>query len=128
MTIKSFFIFSFLQWLLFLGLKVLFFNHVFFANANVQYLVFWLCAAVLSAAMVRRLGVLNFLEAFFIVLAWVLGDLFLDLLITSAVVGVYIFQKWQFWMAYLFYVIFILFAHKKRHILIRHELRARRAL
>ncbi len=126
MSIKQLFFYSFLQWLCMTLLKVWFFNNQVLSNPGLQSLVFWLLSAVLGAAIVRRLGILNYLEVFFIVIVWFLVDLFFDLIITSAYTGYKIFTSSDFWIVYLVLGLSVIFLHKKRHIQVRKEQHAHR--
>lgn len=87
-------------------------------------MLFWFLAAAIGAAIVRRFGVLNYLEVFFIIIVWFLIDLFLDLVVTTSYTGYTIFSRADFWLVYLFLGLAVLFFHKKRHIQIRKELHA----
>jgi hypothetical protein len=121
MTIRGFFIFSFIQWLLISVLKVIFFRADLIGNMGLQHILYWVLVGVITAAMVRRLGIMNFLESVFIIFVWVLGDLFSDLVITSAYTGVGIFTGWTLWTGCIVQVVTIFFFHKKRHIVIRQQ-------
>lgn len=125
MTFKSFFIAAFVQWLLMAFLKVWFFNHQIFSDPGVQEVAFWLISAVIYAAIVRRMGIMNFFEAIFIAIAWVLGNLLLDLMLVSAYTGLQIFHSHQYWGGYVVMAAAIMLFHKKRHIQVRHELHER---
>jgi len=120
MTIGKLFYLSFLQWLLLTIIKIAYFKDFLFTGgiANVLY---WLFTAIVAIAIVRRLGVMNFLEAIFVLIFWFLMDLFLDLVITAIFTGISIFREWQLWFGYLILVLVVFAFHKKRHIQIRKE-------
>ena len=119
MTLKCLFFYSFVQWLALLLLKIWFFNNAVLANPGWQSILLWLLAAVVSTAVVRRFGIINYLEAIFIIIAWVLGDLFLDLVVTTRYVGMEIFSRIDFWAIYFILALAVFLLHKKRHVQVR---------
>ncbi len=119
MTMKNLFLYSFLQWVFFSILKYLFFNYQILSNSGWQNILFWLLAAAISAAFARRFGVINFLEAIFLIIIWTLGDLLLDLMLLSIYTGLGIFSKVEYWVGFFVFGLSILFFHKKRHIHVR---------
>ncbi len=124
MTIQKLLLFSFLQWLLFTALKVWVFKFGLFASPGMETLAYCLLVAVIAAALVRRMGVINYLEAFFLIGLWVLGDMLGDLLITGMFTGLGIFATGKFWYGQLALALSIFLFHKKRHIHVRKELHA----
>lgn len=127
MTIRSFFFITLLQWIFFTILKVYFLKYSLFGNVGLQILVFWGLVMVLSAAMVRRLGIINFFESVFIILVWVVGGMLVDLIVTSVYTTTQIFRNFPLWTAYGLEAFAIFAFHKKRHIIIRHEQHAHHA-
>ena len=121
MTFRSFFFYSFLQWLLLAILKVAFFRNDFLGNAGLQNLLFLALTFMVVVACVRRLGVVNYLEAILIIFVWVVGNALGDLIITSIYTGIGIFSMWSLWVGYLVSALTIMLLHKKRHIEIRKE-------
>ncbi|MCL5666803.1 MAG: hypothetical protein M1383_03470 [Patescibacteria group bacterium] len=120
MTFKKLAIYTFWQLFLLIALKVLFFKYWGFNNSLFSF-YYWIAVMVITAAAVRRLGVINFLESMFVAIFWFLLDLFFDLLITSLFTGFALFSYYQFWTGYFVFLVMIFLAHKKRHIAIRHE-------
>ncbi|MBI5530180.1 MAG: hypothetical protein HY918_01635 [Candidatus Doudnabacteria bacterium] len=125
MTIRKFLLFGFLQWLILTAVKLWFFNHQIFSNSGWQEIAYWVLTAAVVAALSRRFGVLNYLEAFFLATVWSLGDALMDLLITSIYTGLGIFYTRAYWFGFLFLALGIILFHKKRHIHVRHELHAK---
>ena len=125
LTHKNFFALFFLQWLILALVKIWFFNHVIFANPGTQEIFFWIVTALVAIVFTLRLGIINFLEAFFAIFVWVVGGLFLDLIITSKFTGLAIFSKVSYWIGYIVVGVAVLLFHKKRHIAVRHELHAK---
>lgn len=122
MTIKNLFLYSFLQWVFFSALKYVFFQYEILANPGWQNILFWLLSAAIAAAFVRRYGVINFLEAIFLIIVWVLGDLLLDLMFLSIYLGLGMFAKMEYWVGFGIFGLAVLFFHKKRHIHVRKVL------
>jgi hypothetical protein len=122
MTGKKFLLYWFLYLVIFTSLKVWFFNYEIFSNFGVQEIVFWALSAVIGAALVRRLGIINYLESFFTMLVWILSGAFFDLLITAAIAGLGIFFQPAYWGGFISMSLAIFLFHKKRHIHVRHEL------
>jgi hypothetical protein len=122
MTPKKFFLYFLLQWIIWAVLKVWFFNYEVFSNQGVQEIVFWAAIIVATAAIVRRLGVISFLEAFFAFVVWSFGILLLDLLITTAYLGMGIFSSVPYWSTFIVFALAIFLFHKKRHLHIRKEM------
>ena len=88
-------------------------------------MVFWMATIVITAALIRRVGVMNFMEAFFIMVVWTVGDAFSDLLITSLITGLEIFSNSNYWIGLAIMDVIIFLVHKKRHVYVRHELHAK---
>ena len=125
MSLKKFLFFLFLQLAAVTGLKIWFFASEIFANPGLQEIIFWLLMAVASVAIVRRLGVINYLEAIFTAVVWTLAGLFVDLIITTNYTGLTIFLSVKYWIGFGVMAVGMFMFHKKRHVHIRHELRAK---
>ena len=122
MTLTRFILITFFQWLFFLALKLIHFKFGWFGGmGGVGDYIYFILVMAVAAALVRRLGVINFLEAIMVLVLWLSMDLLLDLLITAFVLGLSMFGWWQLWAGYFFMVFVIFFFHKKRHVHIRHE-------
>lgn len=119
MTIKKFFLVTLAQWLLMTLLKVWFFGYLHLNNQNLQYVMFWILTVVVIAILVKRLGILNYLEAIFVGIFWMLEGALADLVITSVFVGLGIFGYWQFWVGYGLVGVVVFLCHTKRHIAVR---------
>ena len=121
MTLSKFIIFTFLQWFLLLILKTLHFKWEVFGNVWTSDLTYFILVSVVAAALVRRFGVINYLEAMFVMFFWFIMGGLLDLLVAGFVIGSGIFLKWQLWVGYFVMMFVILSFHKKRHLHIRKE-------
>jgi hypothetical protein len=122
MSPKKFYAYVLLQWLIFFVLKIWFFNYQIFSNPGVQSVVYWAIVAAVAAALVRRLGVINFLESFYTIFLWVVVGGFLDLIITSKFTGLGIFEQKDFLVGFGVLAASVFLFHKKRHLHIRHAL------
>jgi len=120
MSISKFFIIFGLQLAAFAILKLFFFT-AFNFHSTIWVVVYLAATAILSVALVRRLGVITFLEAIFIAVFWFLMDLVVDSLITAPLVKEPVFSTWALWLGYLVMMIFVFLFHKKRHVHIRKE-------
>jgi hypothetical protein len=127
MTVKRFLLFTPLQWVIFVFIKVWVFNNVIFENQGLEQIFFWLLTAAVTAAIVRRLGIMNYLEAIFLIIVWTLSALPVDLVFTASYTGLSIFSDYPYWVGLLFMDLAIFIFHKKRHVQIRREHAAHRA-
>jgi hypothetical protein len=124
MTIAKFFIIFFLQAVIFIALKVFFFDG-FDYQAMHWKLLYWGATVGLAIALVRSLGVLNYLESIFIAFMWVVFNLLFDVLITRPLAGVSIFTTQALWVGYGVMALAIFWFHRKRHIHVREKLHAK---
>jgi hypothetical protein len=124
MTPKKFLLLLFVQWLVLALLKAWFFNSQIFSNPGFQHIVYWILTAVIIAALIRRFDHISFLEAFLVVFSWTLLDLLLDLVLLSPYTGLSIYSGAEYWWGIVIMIVSIMVLHKKRHIKIRHDLRA----
>lgn len=114
---------GFLFWLIVLAEKYIFFAVLGFSAAW-QLFVYYLLLIIFSRIFARRFGVINFLEAIFTALVWLLIILFLDYLFAKSLISTAIFRTANYWWSYLAIFVSVFFLHKKRHIHVRKELRA----
>lgn len=103
---------------MFVILKVLFFG---FLNVEsiVILVVYYLVLAAVSIAVVRRIGALNYFEAFLVMGLWLIVALATDFLITANLAGSEIYNDGHFWWSYLIVLVVILVFHKKVHVEVR---------
>lgn len=125
MTIKRFLLASFIEWLALFGLKVLYFREILDSGGFGAYLYYALCAFA-TLILVRRIGVINYLEALFVCGFWLAAFVFFDLLFASAVLGTEIFRLKEYWFGFLAVFFVAFFFHKKRHVDIRRRQQAHR--
>ncbi len=120
MTFKKVLFISFFEWLFLTLLKVVYFQGNFFSGELSQYL-YWGAILIVTTFLVRRLGVLNFLEAGAIAVFWFLAFLFLDFILVSGYLGMGMFSQGAFWVGHMCMMFAVFFFHNKRHIQIRKE-------
>jgi hypothetical protein len=126
MTRKNFILFSILQWLILAAIKYWFFTRQIFGNPGWQSIALWVLTGIIIVAIVRRFGVINYIEAFFLMFLWTVGNLFLDLALLSNYTGTSIFYKPDYWASLLVLNVGIFVFHKKRHVAVRHMLHAKK--
>jgi hypothetical protein len=119
---KNFLFYWFLNLLIFTILKVWFFHYEIFSNYGIQQAAFWVLSAIIAIALVRRLGIISYLEAMFVMAVWSLSGMLIDLLITSAAAGLGIFYQTAYWFGFVAMDAAIFVFHKKRHLHVRHLL------
>lgn len=87
--------------------------------------VLWFLVIIITIACVRRLGVISFLEAILVAGVWLFFRMLLDAVVTAPILGVGIYGKAQLWVSYALIIATIFFLHKKRHIQVRKDLKAK---
>ena len=116
-------LYFFVQWLILALLKVwLLSGQPVLSNSGLQMLLFWFLACIVAVAVVRRFGILNFLEVFFLAIVWTIGYSVLDLIFTTPFTGLKLFFRIDYWAAYVLIAAAIVLFHKKRHVAIRKGL------
>lgn len=122
---KKLLLLTLLQVILATAAKVIFFK-AFNFQSSLDFYVYWAVTAAIAAALARRFGVINYLEALLICALWVIVDGFADLIFTSNLAGLQIFSHWPLWTGYIVTFLSVFLGHKKRHMHIRKEQRAGR--
>jgi hypothetical protein len=120
MTFGKFFGFAFLLWAIQAVVKVLFINGYGLDTQAMEYL-YWLLIAIVTIALVRRLGYINYLEAMLVAGFWFFIGLIMDFILTSPILGEIIASRWEVWVGYAVMLLVTFFFHKKRHIQVRKE-------
>lgn len=100
------------------ALRFLFYGRMDYHDVILRF-VYWIAIAVMVTALVRRLGVINYLEAIFIAFIWLAVNLLLDLFVMVSLVGTGIFNASSLWIGYVVMAIFVFAMHRKRHVAIR---------
>lgn len=82
-------------------------------------IVFWLSVALITIACVRRVGVMNYLEAMLIMGFWLFFSLLIENITLAVLLGNDIYREPALWISYLVMILSIFLFHKKRHVEIR---------
>jgi len=82
---------------------------------------FWFFLFLITVTLLRRLGVINYLEVVLISIIWFIAVLLFDGLITSQRLGIGVFTNLHIWIGNLVILLSIILFHQKRHVKIRHE-------
>ena len=112
MDIKSLVVGTFISQVLIVFTKVIFLNYLNLENAIISGL-FFVLLAVISIAIVRRMGILNLFELIFLLGVWFTISLVVDLLITSSFTGREVYAHLSFWATYLVILLAVFVFHKK---------------
>ena len=119
MTAKKFYLTLLLQAAVLFCLKFVYFSSVNYGGLGWEFLY---CAivAVATTFLVRGIGVMNYLEAIFAAILWLILDLLVDALVTGPLVGYAMFATVGLWAGYGTMMVFVFIMNKKRHIAVRH--------
>lgn len=118
LTFARLFGFGFLLWLTAAVLKWLAFSVFAPETAFVKWAYIFLIL-VFTVAYTRRTGVLNFFEALFIFITWLILSVISDSLVLSNLLGIGVSGKLLVWVGHLVMFFGIIIFHKKRHVEIR---------
>lgn len=119
MRIPDFFKLGFLL-VLGLGIIKLFFFRLFAMDNQYQIIAFWTVSALFTTGIIRRGGIINYLEAFAVGIVWTIATLLVDYLILATFIfGYGLFTRWYLWIGYFVVLATIFLIHKKRHVHIR---------
>lgn len=121
MTIRKFYLIFLVQLVLFVFLKIQFYNHFDYQDGSSQ-LMYWAIIAVATTILVRAIGVLNYLEAIYTAIFWFVPGLIVDLIVTSVWTGLAIFSSGFLWIGYCVMMFFVFATHKRRHVHIKKGL------
>lgn len=81
--------------------------------------IFFVALILETIAVSRRMGTLNYIEAFFLTGVWIVVSLLVDLVITTNFIGKDVYSTMYFWMTYLIIAIALIVFHKKIHVEVR---------
>ena len=120
MTFSKFIGLGVVLWLLLSVLKAIFLR-VFSLDTAVMQVLYCLLVLVIAIACVRRVGVINYLEAMMIAAVWTIFLLLADFIVLQLVLGSEIFRHGILWLGYFIAAMGIFLFHKKRHVHIRRQ-------
>lgn len=89
----------------------------------IAHYILWAIGSFFSVALVRRLGVITYLESFIVMGFWLIFLLIIDGVLVGYLVGYHMFATIPFWLSYLVVLLSIFLFHKKRHIAKREEMK-----
>lgn len=96
---------------------------IFFRFLNMDLLpilvVYYILTAALGIAVVRRIGAINYFEAFFLIIVWLVLGLVTDYYIVAAMAGREALRDIHYWITYGVIILSILLFHKKVHVEVR---------
>lgn len=101
--------------ILFVATKVLFINYLNMDNLIIK-VVYFLVLVIITTAVVRRMGVLNYIECFFLAIVWLVVMILVDMLITSFLIGREMYHHIYFYFSYLVVPLAIILFHKALHV------------
>lgn len=105
-------------------LKTVFFGYFTWEDTAALHYVYWGVAALLTPALVRRLGVITILEAMVVAVLWLVMEIIGDLIIAAPIAGWRVLVDSNFAIGYLIPPVIIFMFHKKRHVHVRKQLAA----
>lgn len=124
MTFAKLIMGTFAAMLLLTAIKIFFIR---FLNIDSQIMVYlmWLFLAVATIAIVRRLGVLNYLEAFFVTAILLITTAFTDVVTIGAMTDYDVYRQAYFLLTYVVLIVSVIVFHKKAHVHIRKAFKAK---
>ncbi len=120
MTIASLLIGTFASQVIFVLLKVFFINSLDLDNWVVMT-AFFIALIITTIAVIRRMGILNYIESIFLVVVWLITTLIVDVAITVQVVGYDIYKTWYYWLTFVAIILAMMIFHKKLHVQVRQS-------
>ena len=118
MTISSLLIGTFAFQVILALLKIFFIGSLDLDNTVVMSL-FFIFIIVVAIATVRRMGILNYIESFFISGVWFITALIVDYVITANFTGFDIYKTWYYWFTFLAVILAVILFHKSLHVEVR---------
>ena len=99
---------------------------VFFGYLNIEGFVlvlgYFIVIALITIAIVRRFGPLNYLEAFLMMFIWFVVGIFVDIVVVVSLVSTDLYTNWLFWATQPAVLLTIFRFHKKLHVEARKAL------
>ena len=120
MTIASLLLGTIISQVLFVITKVVFLEYLNIDNWAV-YVAFFVLLAVEAIAVVRRMGTINYIEAFFLTGVWFISLLIIDYIITSRLIDEDVYTSLAYWISYLVILLSLIIFHKKLHVQVRRD-------
>lgn len=103
-----------------LGIIKIFFIEYIGAQSQYSMIAYWGISGVFAVGIIRRGGIINYLEAFAIGIVWTVFCLIFDYIILAGLFfGYTMFLHLYLWIGYFVVFAAIFLLHKKRHVHIR---------
>lgn len=118
MTILALLLGTIVSEVLFVLTKVIFINYLDIDNFIVK-VSYFVVLIIITTAVIRRMGVINYLECFFTAILWFIVMILVDMSITSYLIGKDMFSHIYFWLSYLAVVLAVILFHKALHVEVR---------
>lgn len=118
MTIGILLIGTIISQILFVITKV-FFIHSLNLDSWVIMTGFYAALVVITIAVVRRMGTLNYIESFFLAFVWLITTLVVDYVILTKFVGWDFYHAWYYWLTHVAVIVALITFHKKLHVQVR---------
>ncbi|HEX3096018.1 MAG TPA: hypothetical protein VHQ20_02770 [Patescibacteria group bacterium] len=118
MSVKSLVVGVIASQILFIATKVLFIHYLNTDNIFVM-VAFFVFLILETIAVVRRLGIINYLESFLLVIVWFFAIMICDISFTSYLIGRDMYAHIYYWLANLAILISIILFHKALHVEVR---------
>lgn len=121
MTIAALLVGTIVAHILFVVTKVFFINSLNMESWGIISAMY-IVLAIITIAVSRRMGTLNYFEGIFLSLVWLGVSLLTDLVITTSLTGRDVYGTIYFWLTYLVISIVVFVFHKKLHVEARKEI------
>lgn len=118
MSITSLFVGTVVSEILFVLTKVIFIHYLNIDILGVK-IAYFLFLIVFTIAIVRRMGVINYIECFFLMIVWIVVMTLVDMAVTTPLIGREMYHHAYFYWSYLAVFLSILFFHKALHVQVR---------
>lgn len=118
MTIASLLLGTIAAQILFVLTKIFFINSLNIESWVVM-IIFFVVISLITIAVSRRMGTLNYFEGFFLIAVWLITSLIVDYVITTAFTGKDVYTTLYWWLSYLVMGVVLLVFHKKLHVEVR---------
>lgn len=118
MTIASLLIGTFASQVLFVLIKIFFIGSLDMDNGLIMA-AYYTALVLVTIAVVRRMGILNYVESIFLVGVWFFTILIVDYVITASFIGWDIYKIWTYWLSILVILLSVMIFHKALHVQVR---------
>lgn len=115
MTITSLLLGTISAQVLFVITKIIFINYLNISSWTVVIL-FYVALAIITIAISRRMGTLNYFEGILLVVVWTIIGLIADIVVTTHFTGRSVYASGYFWLTYVLIGIVLFVFHKKIHV------------